>query len=352
MKSDLALIKEIILNDEEYNNLKNTMIGFGNKINEKEKVIIENIDLISGLLQKEQKVKDNIVKTIYINKDTIISGDYIVPPNTILKIKAGTRIKLKNAYVKVFGEFNAIGNRNKPIIIEGVGRESGTLFFNTKKNILIQDVIFKNLTNARSHHNQPAAITFYECNSINISNSLFGNNLMGDDFINFFRSENISINNVNFENVLYDAIDSDFSELSIKNSVFENIGNDAVDSSGSIINIDNNYFFRVKDKAISAGEESFININNSLFKSNEIALVSKDASRLISKNNLLENNIIDFASFKKKRFFGFPEAVFENTNIKSYLIEENSIIKGLDTIIYSSNIESKLYGNLYGRASE
>ncbi len=43
---------------------------------------------------------------------------------------------------------------------------------------------------------------------------------MGDDFINFFRSENISINNVNFENVLYDAIDSDFSELSIKNSVF------------------------------------------------------------------------------------------------------------------------------------
>ena len=352
MKSDLALIKEIILNDEEYNNLKNTMIGFGNKINEKEKVIIENIDLISELLQKEQKVKDNIVKTIYINKDTIISGDYIVPPNTILKIKAGTRIKLKNAYVKVFGEFNAIGNRNKPIIIEGVGRESGTLFFNTKKNILIQDVIFKNLTNARSHHNQPAAITFYECNSINISNSLFGNNLMGDDFINFFRSENISINNVNFENVLYDAIDSDFSELSIKNSVFENIGNDAVDGSGSIINIDNNYFFRVKDKAISAGEESFININNSLFKSNEIALVSKDASRLISKNNLLENNIIDFASFKKKRFFGFPEAVFENTNIKSYLIEDNSIIKGLDTIIYSSNIESKLYGNLYGRASE
>ena len=352
MKSDLALIKEIILNDEEYNNLKNTMIGFGNKINEKEKVIIENIDLISELLQKEQKVKDNIVKTIYINKDTIISGDYIVPPNTILKIKAGTRIKLKNAYVKVFGEFNAIGNQNKPIIIEGVGRESGTLFFNTKKNIFIQDVIFKNLTNARSHHNQPAAITFYECNSINISNSLFRNNLMGDDFINFFRSENISINNVNFENVLYDAIDSDFSELSIKNSVFENIGNDAVDSSGSIINIDNSYFFRVKDKAISAGEESFININNSIFKSNEIALVSKDASRLISKNNLLENNIIDFASFKKKRFFGFPEAVFENTNIKSYLIEENSIIKGLDTIIYSSNIESKLYGNLYGRASE
>lgn len=352
MKSDIALIKEIIINDDEYNNLKNTMIGFGNKINEKEKVILENIDLLSSLLKNQEKVEDKIVKTIYINKDTTISGDYIVPNNTILKIKEGTRIKLKNAYVKVFGEFRAIGTPNKPIIIEGIGRESGTLFFNTEKNILIQDVIFKNLTNANSNYEQPAAITFYECSFINITNSLFRNNLMGDDFINFFRSNNISINNVSFKNVLYDAIDSDFSEFSITNSVFENIGNDAVDGSGSIINIDNNSFFRVKDKAISAGEESSINIKNSIFKSNEIALVSKDASKLISKNNLLENNIIDFASFKKKRFFGFPEAVFENTTIKSYLIEDNSIIKGLDTIIYSSNIESKLYGNLYGRASE
>jgi len=352
MKSDLALIKEIILNDEEYNNLKNKMIGFGNKINDKEKVILKNIDLLYSQLKNQEKVEERTIETIYINKDITISGDYTVPRNTILKIKEGTRIKLKNAYLKVFGEFRAIGTSNKPIIIEGIGRESGTLFFNTQKNILIQDVIFKNLTNANSKYDQPAAITFYECSSINISNSLFRNNLLGDDFINFFRSNNISINNVSFKNVLYDAIDSDFSDLSIKNSIFENIGNDAIDGSGSIIYIDNSSFYGVKDKAISAGEESSIYINNSLFKSNEIALVSKDASRLISKNNLLENNIIDFASFKKKRFFGFPQAVFENTPINNYLIEDNSIIKGLDTIIYSTNIESKLYGNLYGRASE
>ena len=55
---------------------------------------------------------------------------------------------------------------------------------------------------------------------------------------------------------------------------------------------------------------------------------------------------------KKKKFFGSPKAVFENTNINKYLIEQNSIIEGLDTIIYSSDIESKLYGNIYGRESE
>ena len=352
MKSDLALIKEIILNDKDYNNLKNKMIGFGKKIDEKENIILENIDILSNQLKNEEKTEEKIVNTIYINKDTTISGNYIVPKNTILKIREGVRIKLKNAYIKVFGEFRAIGTSNKPIIIEGIGRGSGTLFFNTEKSIIIQDVIFRNLTNANSGYNQPAAITFYECSSINILNSFFRGNLMGDDYINFFRSNNISINNATFMNVLYDAIDSDFSQLSIKNSTFEDIGNDAVDGSGSIIDIYNNSFYNVQDKAISAGEESFINISNSIFKLNEIALVSKDASKLISKNNLLENNIIDFASYKKKSFFGFPEAVFENTKIKNYLIEDNSIVEGLDTIIYTTNIESKLYGNLYGRASE
>ena len=352
MKSDLALIKEIILNDKDYNNLKNKMIGFGKKIDEKENIILENIDILSNQLKNEEKTEEKIVNTIYINKDTTISGNYIVPKNTILKIREGVRIKLKNAYIKVFGEFRAIGTSNKPIIIEGIGRGSGTLFFNTEKSIIIQDVIFRNLTNANSGYNQPAAITFYECSSINILNSFFRGNLMGDDYINFFRSNNISINNATFMNVLYDAIDSDFSQLSIKNSTFEDIGNDAVDGSGSIIDIYNNSFYNVQDKAISAGEERFINISNSIFKLNEIALVSKDASKLISKNNLLENNIIDFASYKKKSFFGFPEAVFENTKIKNYLIEDNSIVEGLDTIIYTTNIESKLYGNLYGRASE
>ena len=352
MKSDLALIKEIILNDKEYNNLKNKMIGFGKKIDEKENIILENIDILSNQLKNEEKTEEKIVNTIYINKDTTISGNYIVPKNTILKIREGVRIKLKNAYIKVFGEFTAIGTSNKPIIIEGIGRESGTLFFNTEKSIIIQDVIFRNLTNANSGYNQPAAITFYECSSINILNSFFRGNLMGDDYINFFRSNNISINNATFMNVLYDAIDSDFSQLSIKNSTFEDIGNDAVDGSGSMIDIYDNSFYNVQDKAISAGEESFINISNSIFKLNEIALVSKDASKIISKNNFLENNIIDFASYKKKSFFGFPEAVFENTKIKNYLIEDNSIVEGLDTIIYTTNIESKLYGNLYGRASE
>tara|TARA_B100001250_G_scaffold214762_1_gene184276 strand:- start:2664 stop:4745 length:2082 start_codon:yes stop_codon:yes gene_type:complete len=352
MKSDLRLIKEIIINDEDYKNLKNKMIGFKNKINKQEKIINENIDLIYELLKNKKEFKKNNINTIYINKDTLIKGDYIIPENTILKIKEGTHLKLDNGYLKIFGGFRAEGKNNKPIIIEGVGRNSGTLYFKSKHDININNAVFKNLTNLNSRYDQPAAITFYECSSISISNTLFKNNIRGDDFINFFRSDNINIDNVNFQNILYDAIDSDFSNIIITNSIFEDIGNDAIDGSGSIIDIENNSFYRVKDKAISAGEESIVTVRNSLFKLNEIALVSKDASKLFSTNNLLDKNIIDFASFKKKKFYGFPEAIIKKTNINNYLIESNSIIEGLDSIIYTSNIESKLYGNLYGRASE
>ena len=46
--------------------------------------------------------------------------------------------------------------------------------------------------------------------------------------------------NLKFENILNDAIDSDFSELEIVNSEFKNIGNDAIDGSGSSIIIEKN----------------------------------------------------------------------------------------------------------------
>ena len=158
--------------------------------------------------------------------------------------------------------------------------------------------------------------------------------------------------NSKFESILHDAIDSDFSSVSITGSHFNNIGNDAVDGSGSEININNSYFRNVKDKAVSSGERSIVNVSDSFFISNEIGLVSKDASRLYITKTKLSDNKIDFSSFVKKKYFGPSETYFSDIIINNYLIEKNSIISGLDSIIYSTNVEAKLYGNIYGRASE
>lgn len=351
LKNEIIDIEEIINNDKEYNDLKRKMIGFSNEIIKRENLIKENINFIKNYSLDTINFEKKKSETIVINKDTILKNDFIVNPNQNLIIKPGVTIFLDKAYMKIFGSFNANGTKENPIKIYGRG-DLGTIFFNSNKEIIINNVNFKNLTNRQSKFNQPASITFYESDFITISNSVFSNNSSGDDYLNFFRSNNVSIKNSQFLNILNDAIDSDFSSLTIKNSQFSNIGNDAVDGSGSYVNIDNSSFTRVKDKAISAGEKSNFRVTNSFFTNNEIGIVSKDASYLYVSNSKLSSNRIDFTSFIKKPYFGPSETYFDNVEINNYLIERNSIINGKDSIIFSTNVESKLYGNIYGKSSE
>lgn len=346
---DLQEIKKIIINDSDYLKFKEKMIGFNDQISNREKIIIKNIELLESYFEKQKNI--NETKIINIKSDSIISGDIVIKANEKLVINEGVKITLSNAFIKVYGEIEANGTKLNPITISG-DNNSGTIFVNSSNKILLDHVIFQNLTNNKSPYEQPASITFYECDDIRISNSSFINNYNGDDFLNFFRSKNIKLQNLKFENILNDAIDSDFSELEIVNSEFKNIGNDAIDGSGSSIIIEKNIFSNVQDKAISAGENSNFEIINSYFDSNELALVSKDGSKVISTSNIFYNNKLDFASFVKKKFYGPSETIFNNAKIKSFLIEEKSIVEGLDSISYSYDVESKLYGNLYGRASE
>jgi hypothetical protein len=350
-KQILDSIRNIIKFDSTYNSLKQKMIGFEQQILHKEKIILENIDLIENSLNPNSfNIRSNI-KKIEIKKDTIISDEFLINKDQVLSISKGVKLTLSNASIKIYGGLQAKGTIEHPIIIQG-DQKSGTIFINSDKPVMIDHVEFIGLTNFNSNHNQPSSITFYECNKVEIVNSLFSNNLQGDDYINFFRSKNINLKNLVFKNVIADAIDSDFSDLKISNSKFINIGNDAIDGSGSSIFIDSNFFTDVKDKAISAGEKSHFYIKNSKFINNEIALVSKDGSTLISENNLLQDNKVDFTSFVKKKYYGPSKSNFFKTKINSYLIEKNSFIQGLDSIIYSADVESKLYGNIYGRASQ
>ena len=351
LKNELKSIEDIISNDSDYNKLKNKMIGFSDQIKKREIILKDNIEFLRNYDFESELYQDQITQEIRITKDTILTSDLVVSNSQKLIIQQGVSLILDNAYLKVFGGFEAEGTTNNQIRIIGQGN-LGTIYFNSNKEIKIDNVRFENLSNQLSRFDQPASITFYESNFVKISNSIFINNISGDDFLNFFRSKNVIVSNSKFESILNDAIDSDFSSISITDSHFNNIGNDAVDGSGSEININNSYFQNVKDKAVSSGERSIVNVSDSFFISNEIGLVSKDASRLYITKTKLSDNKIDFSSFVKKKYFGPSETYFSDIIINNYLIEKNSIISGLDSIIYSTNVEAKLYGNIYGRASE
>ena len=349
----LSKIDSFIKLDNDYKNLKNKMIGFSSNINNKEKIILENIKILKTRFDKEKYTNvKNIPEKIVINKDTIIEKNLTIKPNQELLIKKGVNLILLNSYVRIYGKFEALGEKNNPINIKGIGSKKGTIYFNTDKKININYVNFESLSNLNSTYSQPASITFYECNKIIINNSSFKNNKSGDDFLNFFRSKNSSITNSSFSNILSDALDSDFSELQLNGVTFDNIGNDGLDGSESFIKISNSYFSNVKDKAISAGEKSDVKVIKCEFINNEIALVVKDQSKLYSENNILINNRLDFTSFKKKKIFFHPSSNFIDTKIKNYLIEDKSKVLGLKNVVFVNDVESKLYGNLYGKASK
>ena len=349
---NLPKVTDLINNNPDYNAYKKKMSGFQNEIEQKEFIIKSNIKYIS------EKLKDYIPNdiaqddTIIIENDTIINNNWTIEKDQILVIREGVNMELNGIYLKIYGGLRILGTPQKPIIIEGSPNNPSTIFVNSEKPIIIKNSYFNYFTNLKSSFNQPSAITFYKTDNITIDGCTFSNNLSGDDYLNFFRSKNVTITNSTLQNCLSDAIDSDFSNLKIHTVQFENIGNDAIDGSGSNIEVINSSFYRVQDKAISAGENSWFYVTSSKFLNNEIALVAKDGSLLISKENTLLNNRLDLVAFKKKKIFGPPSVEIINTTIKPVLIEKKSNVKGLSEIIYSSNVESKLYGNLYGKSSK
>lgn len=351
LRENIVKIDSLILNNQEYKTLKNNLIGFKSQIVEREKLFKNNIQYLLENIKIDKQLDEPNITNYYIENDTIISSDLIIPKNMNLIINEGVKVELKNSLIKIYGGINAIGSETNPIEIFGTQNTSGTIFINSNLPVEFSNVKFNFLTNEMTEFSQPASLIFYECENVIINNSSFENNLSGDDYINFFRSKNIKVNNSIFKNIKNDAIDSDFSSIIIENSIFENIGNDGVDGSGSNVEIVKSKFYKVFDKAISAGEKSYFSLSESLFESNEIALVVKDESKLISDNNTLNSNKLDFVAFRKKPFFDMPQAELLSTPINRYLIEYSTNVIGIENIEYSFDIEDKLYGNIYGRAS-
>ena len=172
--------------------------------------------------------------------------------------------------------------------------------------------------------------------------------------VNFFRCNKVDLINVDFENIISDAIDSVFSNVKVKNCTFSNIGNDGVDGSGSEIVIESSTFINIADKAVSAGEKSNFLVSNSLIEKCELGLVVKDGSQLKSDSNIILDTEVDLVMFMKKKYFDIPNFSSINTEINYGLIEEGMHISGdfdQNKIKTDIEIEDKLYGNVYGKAT-
>lgn len=354
--SNLNSILSSVLNSDEYLIFKNKLSGYKNEFDKRELIWQKNLDYLLDVNKrtKSNNFEDNDLISIVLDNPKTIENNIYVLKNQELIIKNFDKIIFKNdanIFVKG-GKLKIEGNQNSKIKVDD--DSSSSIYVEHSQSVNLKNTSFDGFTSLIIKLWQlPSAFTFYESN-VKIENVTFKNNRSGDDMVNFFRCKNVDLSNVDFENVLSDAIDSDFSNVMVKNCSFQDVGNDGVDGSGSEIVIESSTFINIADKAVSAGEKSNFLVLNSLIEKCELGLVVKDGSKLKSDSNRILGTEVDLVMFMKKKYFATPSFNSINTEINYGLIEEGMYISGdfdQNKIKTDIDIEDKLYGNLYGKAT-
>jgi hypothetical protein len=325
-----------------------------------ENILKQNFKLLESKIKKSSykpHFAKSPTKVIYIINDTQLTKDLVIENTQSLIVQPGVRIEfLNNSKLFIYGDLKAIGSKIKPIVFNATQSVS-SIYISAKRDVKLNYCSFLGFSAfKKGSWKLPSGITFYETNFA-ISNCFFSENKFGDDYLNIFRCKNFKILNSTFHNVLNDAVDSDFSSGKIDNCKFVNIGNDGIDGSGSEISITQCSFEKVMDKAISCGEGSKFFVNHITISNSAIGFVSKDKSELIIYDFILQGNKLDFCSFQKKKEYGpgaifFKTVDFKNTN---FLFQEKSKVFINNTpagVNFVQNVEDKLYGAIYGKASK
>ena len=251
------------------------------------------------------------------------------------------------------GKTNLRGiSEDQPLKISGPG-----MFIHEGGEIILENVLFDRPSVIKiSNRNWSGAINTYKA-VVKIDNLTIKNSV-GEDAINFISSD-ISVNNLQVFNVPSDAVDSDFSNGEITNLICEKVGNDCLDLSESFIDLKNGTFKEIQDKAVSVGENSNIEIGAISIYDSGIGLVSKDGSNLSAEQVYFNSVDLPVAVFKKKPAYEKPSLKIikvESEDDLFGLFNDSSKISVPESIrkdfLESEEIESLMYGTVYGRKTE
>lgn len=305
--------------------------------------------------EESNTAANNIIR--WKNNVVLNENGFTLQENQTLIIEPGTQVLFtgKNCVVKLLGSMQSQGTKALPIKWLVAPQTNGSLFIQNQGKLQLTHCIFDGFSSLSDGiWSTPAGITIHESHFAQILNCTFKNNRKGDDMLNLFGCNKFNMWQCSFENILSDAFDSDFSSGTVNQCKFSNIGNDGVDGSGSKITVTQSHFNFVQDKAISSGEKSQFIAHHNTIDSCAIAFVSKDLSVLKESSNKLTNNQLDYAAFVKKPEYGPPSIQSDqDLNTKKYLFQRKSIIKhGGKKIVMIKDVESKLYGNEFGRATK
>tara|TARA_B100000686_G_scaffold355260_1_gene471717 strand:+ start:274 stop:2958 length:2685 start_codon:yes stop_codon:yes gene_type:complete len=238
--------------------------------------------------------------------------------NQTIKIRPGTNILLApNASLIAQGPLKILGTASRPVTIRPMKHDKpfGVIAILGEKTIgsQIKYLDIEGGSVARYYNlDLTGMFSVHDCPEIEISNSRFGRNFIGDDSVHLMRSK-VTISNSIFENARGDAMDWDLVNGKVLDSVFRNSGNDGFDISMGEVYISRNHFEASGDKCISAGEGTRTIIANSKFFRCNIGVAVKDRSRVELTDNIFLKNKIAYNTYRKKwRWEKGGEGIMQN----------------------------------------
>jgi len=331
----------------------NPLTGLFTCLPDLDRFTIEKTDVLDRLeatINYEQEVSNNRIDTVRLTGWNRLDTNMVMR-HKYLVVESGTTIELFNNNSLVIDECEVLfeGNINDSITL--IGRGNNSLLFRNS-DVKMNYVRCDNL----SHYSDisirlPSAVTFYNSCS-EMRNCSFDKSLSGDDFINFYNTAFI-VRNCTMSNSKSDAIDSDFSHGLISETLLVNIGNDGLDFSGSEVQIASCSFDLVGDKAISAGESTELMIRDCRIDNSELGIVVKDGSDVSVEQVQFNTTKINYAVFFKKDFYEAPRLVVDALDTNgANLFQKGVSIVGNDEILFLDDVESLLYGKLFGKASK
>ena len=227
----------------------------------KKSIVKNKISLIKDVRNPMQDITaiPSFIKN-YGNEYIIPSGEWEIKEDILLNgnltIYPGTQLKFsKDVSMIVKGKINAIGEEDKKIIFDSINEKwNGLYVFEALETSYLSNVIFKHTSSiSEGILNLTGGIVFYK-SPVNMKNIIFENS-QGEDALNIIETS-YNIENVEFNNSISDAFDSDYASGKIINTKFKDIGGDALDFSGSNVIVKKMSGLRIKDKAISVGEKA------------------------------------------------------------------------------------------------
>ena len=285
-----------------------------------------------------------------------IDRDLILPRGYTAYAGPGVTLRLEaNANLVSYAALHFVGTPDNPVEITSDGGQ-GFVVLEPEAPSFLENVRFVGLRAPdRSGWGLTGAVTFYGT-KVDFRFCQFINN-DSEDALNLVLSD-FEISDSVFLQTRSDSLDSDFSHGTISRSQFSGAGNDAVDVSGTRLTLNDVTIRNFGDKGLSAGEGSHINANNVQILDGAVAVASKDSSTIQVNGLLIKDSRVGFTAYRKKPEFGhatiFADAAVLDEIEVPHLIEKRSqlTLNGKEVVADETNVESLMYGGVYGKASK